>query len=266
MIGALWKINFRTNRTIILLITAIYSTYSTLLITVFNPKSMSNMNDIIHAKLPNGLVTALGINIGTTLISFMATILFGIMLYILPMIVMVSVNKQLLAGMVEKGSMAFLLATPHRRWKIALNQALFSVVAVSIVFAGLATVDSLFAHFNYPGRLDIGQYWELAGYAAVFYFAMSSVAFVASALANSSSGYYAVGAGVPMVWVLCDMLANSGGSLADFKYATLFTLFDPNKLFAGSDWVPITIGIFVAIAVVLYTVGICLFAKRDLPL
>lgn len=266
MSWTLFKVNVRNSRTLLIILSAIYSLYSMLLISVFDSANLSEWNKLLQMKLPQPLIAATGIHFGATLLSFMANILYGLLMYILPMILMISVNNQLVAAMVEKGSMAYVLASPNSRWKVIFTQAVYSVFSITMIFTVLATVDSIFAKIVYPGNLDIGQLWKLNGYAILFYIAMSSISFLASCLANDTRQSMAIGAGVPLLFVLFDMLGNYGGSLAWCKYFSLFTLFNPDWLFEGDAFRFVAMGIFVGIAVLFYGVGMRIFTRKDLSI
>jgi ABC-2 type transport system permease protein len=266
MIWPLFKLNFRNNRGLLGILALVYALYSMMLISIFNPNSVKELNTLIEAKMPKSLLVAMGIHVGTDLLSFMATILYGVILYIVPMILMVSVNNQLVAAMVEKGSMAFLLATPHSRKRIAITQAVYSVFAVTALFAVLTTVDSAFASIVYPGRLAVFPFIKLNGYAILLFYALSGISFLASVVANETRVSYMFGAGIPFMFVLFDMLANSGGKLAWFKYVTLFTLFEPDRLFAGDVFASIGMVVFTILSIFLYSVSIVYFSKKDLAI
>lgn len=266
MSWTLFKVNLRNNRTLLFILSAIYSLYSMLLISVFDSANLSEWNKLLEMKLPQPLIAATGIHFGATLISFMANILYGLLLYILPMILMISVNNQLVAAMVEKGSMAYVLASPNSRWKVIFTQAVFSMFSITLIFIVLATVDSLFAKIAYPGNLDIGQLWQLNVYAILFYIAMSSISFLASCSANDTRQSMAAGAGIPLLFVLFDMLGNYGGSLEWCKYFSLFTLFNPDWLFESNAFRFVAMGIFIAISVVCYGIGMKIFTGKDLSI
>jgi ABC-2 type transport system permease protein len=240
--------------------------YSMMLISVFDSANLSEWNKLLQMKLPQPLIAATGIHFGSTLLSFMANILYGLLMYILPMILMISVNNQLVAAMVENGSLAYVLASPNSRRKIIATQAIYSVFSITVIFLVLGTVDSVFASVVYPGNLDVGQMWQINLYAISFYIALSGISFLASCLANETRQSMMLGAGIPLLFVLFDMLGNYGGSLAWCKYFTLFSLFNPDWVFNGDSFRYVAMLIFAAIAVVLYGSGIWLFTRKNLAM
>ena len=62
------------------------------------------------------------------------------------------------------------------------------------------------------------------------------------------------------------MLANMGGKLANLKYATVFTLFNPKAIIAGEISAWWMCGALVVLGVIFFVIGIARFEKRDLPL
>ncbi|WP_242948019.1 hypothetical protein [Clostridium baratii] len=102
----------------------------------------------------------------------------------------------------------------------------------------------------------------------VLYFlqvAVSSICFFASCISNDTKLYFTIGAGVPILFYLLQALANMGGKLENFKYFTLFTLFNTSDIIAGES-ILVPILVFLSVAIVFYGAGIYIFSKRDLPL
>ena len=70
MSWALFKANMRANRFIWFLIVAIYSFYSIMLIGMFDPDSVDALKEMLN-MLPPELINAMGMNVGTTLLTFL---------------------------------------------------------------------------------------------------------------------------------------------------------------------------------------------------
>jgi len=102
----------------------------------------------------------------------------------------------------------------------------------------------------------------------VLYFlhiALSGICFFASCISNDTKRSFTIGAGIPVAFFLIQMLANMGGKLENLKYFTLFTLFNTTDIIAGNSIVSPVL-ILLAVAIVLYGLGIFIFSKRDLPI
>ena len=86
----------------------------------------------------------------------------------------------------------------------------------------------------------------------------------ASCISNDTKRSLSIGAGVPIVLFLIQMLANMGGKLTNLKYFTIFTFFNANDIIAGKG-VVLSVSILLAVAIILYGTGIFIFSKRDIP-
>jgi len=96
-------------------------------------------------------------------------------------------------------------------------------------------------------------------------FAISGVSFMFSCIFNLSKNSLAFGAGIPAAFFIFELMAQVDDSLEWFKYLTLNTLFDPKAIInGGSYW--LQFGVLLIVGCVLYTIGIRVFQKRDLPL
>ena len=62
------------------------------------------------------------------------------------------------------------------------------------------------------------------------------------------------------------MLANMEGDLEVLRYATVFTLFDTDKILAAEPVGYIYMGILFGVGLILYMTGIFIFRKRDLSI
>jgi len=75
----------------------------------------------------------------------------------------------------------------------------------------------------------------------------------------------AVGAGLPLTFFVSNLLAKMGTNLQGFKYITLQTLYDTDKILSGSGYAW-QLAILAVIGIALYALGMIIFRKKDLPL
>ena len=87
------------------------------ILTVFTPSTMES----IAASSGNLPFNPLG-NI-STLIDFIANQYFGMMALILPMIYVITVGNKMIAGQVDRGSMAYNLSAPVTRTQVTFTNA-----------------------------------------------------------------------------------------------------------------------------------------------
>jgi ABC-2 type transport system permease protein len=259
----LFKREMKANNKLLIIFIYILSIYILSIVYMFNPSSSNAFDDII--KSMPGVMKAFGFALsGNTLIGFIATDLYGMILLMFPVIFYIILGNKLIAGYVDRGSMAYLLATPNKRVKIALTQALCMWVSIGLLITYATVAIIVSSALIHPGLLDIGK---LVLMNVVLYFlhvAISGICFLASCISNDTKRSFSIGAGIPIAFFLIQMLANMGGKLENLKYFTVFTLFNANNIISGKN-VVFPVIILVAIGIVLYGIGIYIFSKRDLP-
>lgn len=265
MSWALFKANLRVNRFLWLLIVAVYSFYSTILVSMFDPDSVDTLKNMLD-MLPAELMNAMGMNFGSTLLTFLSGTLYSLLLYLFPMILSIIINHRLIAVHVDKGSMSYLLSTSNSRIRIAVTQAVFSLISITAIFCWITILTLITSSAVFPGLLDTKHFILLNLYALLMYYTINGICFFASCLANEGKYSLGLGAGLPITFVLLQMLGDSGEKLNWIGNLSLFALFDPERLFAGDNFAYIGMGVFAAIAAVLYALGIFYFNKKDLPI
>ena len=70
------------------------------------------------------------------------------------------------------------------------------------------------------------------------------------------------GAGIPIVFIMIQMLSNMQGSMEGLKFATLLTLFDPQKLINGNNEGYLMLGGLLVVMIVCYGVGGIIFDRK----
>ncbi|WP_249899989.1 hypothetical protein [Paenibacillus sp. PK3_47] len=232
---------------------------------MFNPESVDALKDMLD-MLPAELMNAMGMNFGSTLLTFLSGTLYSILLYLFPMILSVVINHRLIAVHVDKGSMSYLLSTSNSRIRIAVTQAVFSLMSITAIFCWITVLTLITSSAMFPGLLDIKPFILLNLYALLMYYTVNGICFLASCLANEARYSLGLGAGLPITFVLLQMLGDSGEGLEWIGYFSLFALFDPERLFAGDSFAYMGMSVFAGLAAALYTLGIIYFNKKDLPI
>jgi ABC-2 type transport system permease protein len=176
----------------------------------------------------------------------------------------ISANRSI-ASHVDKGSMAYLLSTPNGRGKIAGTQGLFLFLSTTLMISFLTLIGIAICEFMFPGELDIKGFLLLNCGALLLYFALTGISFFASCLFNDTKNSLALGAGLPVGFLLLQMISDTGEKFEFLSYLSLYTLFDPAKITSDENYLFSFITLTV-IGIVLYITGVVVFKKRDLPL
>ncbi|WP_024615353.1 ABC transporter permease subunit [Clostridium sp. Ade.TY] len=261
---SLFKRDIKSNYKLILLFFAILTLYSVSIVYMYDPKTTNAFEEM--AKSMPELMKAFGMaSIGANLTEYIANYLYGLIVLMFPIICIIILGNKLIASYIDKGSMAYLLATPNKRVKIALTQAVFMWIASAVLLIYTSLLIIFFSNTIHGGELNIKIFIIMN---VVLYFlqvAVSGICFFASCISNDTKLYFTIGAGVPVLFYLLQALANMGGKLENFKYFTLFTFFNTGDIIAGKS-VAMPILIFLFVSIVFYGAGIYIFSKRDLSL
>lgn len=254
-IKGIWKM--------LLIFAAILTMYFTIIISMFDPALGSALNEFAEA-MPELMATVGMDPSSTTMISFMSAYLYGFIMLIFPMIFSIICANSLVARHVEKGSMTYLLAAPVKRRSVAFTQSM--VLCTGIVFlSAFATVLGIVAcEVSFPDELDIKGFVLLNVGALCLQLFIGAICFLASCVFSDTKLSIAFGAGIPALGFIIQMLANAGDELEGIKYATFFTLYNPEAVAAGETEALLGIAVLFVGALVLFFVAIAVFARKDL--
>lgn len=261
----LYKKELRGSWKSLVLFGAILTMYIVMIVDMFDPELADALKQF-EEMMPQ-LMSAVGMVGATdTLAGFMVTYLYGFLLLVVPMVYAILRGNALVARYVDSGSMAALLAAPVPRGRVVRTQ-LGALYTGQLLLVGYCTaVEAASAALLFPGELPPDQLLRMnAGLLALQWF-LGSVCFFFSCLCSDTRGSVALGAGVPTLMYLVQMLANMGGKLEPLRYATVFTLYDPTALAAGQAAGWRGAGILLAGALVLNLAAGAVFCRKDLPL
>ncbi len=263
---SLFRANIRENRMIWLVISLVFTFYLVVVTSLFSPDSARALEDFMD-MLPPVVMDMGGFNLmGTTLISTLAGYLYGMIIFMFPMILSAAVNHRLIARKVDGGSMAYLLATPNTRRKIAVTQAVSSMVSITAFFAVVVAATLAASAAMFPGMLDVPKALQLNAYALSMYLAFGGIGFLASCAAADGRLSLGLGVGIPVGFVFLQMVARAGADLRFFKYLTICTLFDPDAVLTGDGFVWLGMAAFLLLAAALYVIAVRVFERRDLSI
>lgn len=262
----LLRVNIKYNYVLWLIFVGILTLYFVIIVNLYNPATIEVMKDMLSA-LPPQLVDAMKFTIpDSSLAGFLAGYFYGFLILLFPLIYTVVLADRMIAKLVDHGSMAFLLATPNSRVKIAFTQAIFLIGTIILLLVFLTIVGLFVCEGLYPGMLNIPIFLSINIGVILLYFALSSIGFFASCLFNQSKHSLAIGGGIPVTFFLLHLLSGASKEVSGLKYLTLNTLFDPIEIIARNSNVIPSFFALAIIGLILYSGGIYIFSKKDLPL
>jgi len=116
-----------------------------------------------------------------------------------------------------------------------------------------------------PIDFDVMTYVNLNIGMILLLFAIGGISFMFSCIFNLTKNSLALGAGIPIAFLVIEIMAQTSSDLENLRFLSLNTLFDPSAITSGGTFAP-QFAVLAAIGVVLYMVGISVFKKKDLPL
>ncbi len=265
MNATLYKRELKGSWKLFAIFAAVLTMYIVMIIGMFDPK-MAEMLDQFTKVMPD-LMNAVGMKGDTsTLLGFMATYLYGMLFSVFPMVFSIIRGNALIAKYVDKGSMVTLLAAPVKRRTVAFTQMMTLVTCITAMVVFITAMQLAAAQAQFPGELDTGKLLAINAGLLCLQLFIGAICFFASCLFSDAKYSVAVGAGVPVVMYVIQMMANMGGNLEKAKYLTFFTLFNADQIIAGESGAVIGMLVLLAGAAVLFAAGIAVFSKKDLSI
>ena len=265
MVCTLFKRNMRSSLKILIALFAVISMYTAVIVYMYNPE-LSEMLSGYQEVLPDMMAVVGMTGIATNILEWIQIYLYGFIMILFPMIFGIIVVNKLIMSYIDSGSMASLLSSPHSRTRIILTQAVTSVFLMFILMAAVTLLGFFCSHAMFPGELDTARYIELNASLLLMQFMNLGIGFTAACFCSESRHFYLLGAGIPILFFLFQMLSNMGGSMEKLKYFTLYFLFPAEKIVqAGGDVWPRNL-IMASIALALFAAGILWFRRRDLSI
>lgn len=259
----LYKREMKGSWKILLIFAAILTLYISIIVSMYDPE-MANMLEQFSEALPE-IMAAVGMVGGASnLAGFLSSYLYGFLLLIFPMVYTILRANGLVARYVDRGSMVSLVAAPIKRRTIALTQMLVLITGIAALLLYCTILEIGCSAIMFPGELDIPAILKLNVGLLCLHLFIAGICFLASCLFSDTKYSLGMGAGIPALMYILQMLANVGGNAKNVKYATFFTLFNADRILAGETMAIIGVIILFIGAIALYVTSTLVFCKRDL--
>lgn len=246
-----------------LIIYAVLCMYTIVIIYMYEPKMADMLNQ--YQEMMPGIMSAVGMTgVASSLLEWMQIYLYGFLMLLFPLIFIIILVQKLLMGYIDNGSMANLLATPNSRGKLIRTQALSVILWMGILMTAVTAVGIVGSQMMFPNELNVKRYIMLNGSTLLMQLLICGIVFLAACVCSEAKNYYALGAGLPILFFLMQMISNMGEKLENLKYLTVYTLLPASKIVEGESGVWCQNVIMFVLAVVLFSGGIWWFCRRDL--
>jgi len=267
----LLKRELKANYKIILIFIAVLAMYTSVIVWMYGAfvADIGNQNNSLFQMMEQmpELANMFGFSLQSTdYTSFLSSYLYGMIMLIFPLIYIIIMSNKLMTRYIDKGSMAYLLATPNSRKKIAATQMLFYILSTTsiLILAGLFIF--IESAIKYPGTIDIGKFLLLHFGCLSFHIMLCGIFFAISCSFSESKKTLGLCSSIGIGFYLIDMLSNMGSSLDCLKFLTIFSLFDSNGLLNYEPLSIIFIFLMLLISSISFGLGIYQFSRRDLSI
>ena len=134
---------------------------------------------------------------------------------------------------------------------------------VIIVFY-ITILGIIFCEFKFPNLLDFNAWLLINLGVLLLHLAIGSISFLSSCIFNDSRKSLLFGAGIPILFLVLNMLKNAAVDYEWLQYTTLMTLYNPSDVLNNISIVMPYLVLFI-IALVFYALGCIIFTKKDIP-
>ncbi|MCD9024736.1 ABC transporter permease subunit [Cohnella silvisoli] len=224
--------------------------------------------DELVQTMPEGVGKAFGLNGFGSAEAFISGEYYGLILVLILSIVCVQVSTQLMAKLVDQGSMAYLLSSPTTRGKVAFTQAsvlttgLFLIMAVTTI-AGFAG-NAWFLGDGYV--FDTSKFIQMNVAAFLLFFAVGGVSFLVSSLSNDEKKALSISGLITFGFFSLDLVGKFSEKIDWVRNISIFSLYKPGEIINGNADLAVPFLILAVIGLVSISLAIVLFRKRDLLL
>lgn len=265
MILTLFKMTLKKNWRLLLIFIVILAIYCITIISIFDPNDMAEFEAMMN-MFPESLMSAMGFSgAATELTSYMASWLYGLLMIAFPMIYSIILGNRLVAKLVDNGSFAYLLSTPNSRVKIIMTQGIYALFSVAVLGLSMFGLGAVISHIMFPGLLEVGAFFSLNLTTTLVNMLTLMISFFFSCVFNETKYSLGFGGGIPLVFLLMNMLSGASKKLKIIKSFTIYGFYDPVEVAQGGDVVGINL-FYIGATIILLLLGVTIFKKKRLPL
>lgn len=257
--------NMKNNTLLLLLFVALMSIYLAVIIYMYDPNGIGALVDMLTI-LPVTLVNAMGFGtIDSGLTGFIASMFYGFLIYLFPMVYCIILANRLVAKWVYEGSFTSLLSTPNSRIKIIVTQGIYMLASIAVLFTVLFLVGYGMSEHFFPGMLDVKVFLKLNLGACLMTMTIGMFCFFFSCLFNSTKPALFFGALIPIVFFLLNTLSKLSEKTAFLGKFSLYNAFDGLAIVNGQSSITLICGGFAIIILVLFVSAVGVFSLKRLP-
>jgi ABC-2 type transport system permease protein len=230
-------------------------------------KTTKPLNDMLNA-MPAGMTKAFNLQNGFgSFESFISGEFYGLLFTLIVSVFCVMIPTQLMAKLVDQGSMAYLLSTPTTRGKVAFTQASVFLTGLFLISAITTACGILGVRiFINASSFHADRFIQLNLAAFALFFALGGISFLVSSLSNDEKKAMGTSGMIIFGFYSLDIIGKISEKVDWLRDFTIFTLYKPAEVVNGKGDLVQNCIILFAIGLIAFIVSILVFRKRDLPL
>ncbi len=261
----LFKTTLKNNWFLFLIFIGVLTMYLSVMISMYDPDDILALTNMME-MMPADFVKALNFaGTPTGLSDYLANFLYGLLMFAFPMVYCIILGNKLVAKLVDNGSFAYLLSTPNSRNKIIITQGIYALLSIVVMFLFIFTMGVLISETMFKGALDIKNFFRLNVTTMLVNTTVLMICFFFSCLFNDSKKALGFGAGIPIAFLLLQMLGGSSDNIKILKDISIYGFYDPVAVVLGTEVLSVNI-IYIIITSALFIASIFVFNKKRLPL
>lgn len=232
---------------------------------MYNPEDMNKLLSMFEL-FPAEMMKALGFaEVFTDMTGYLASWLYGLLMIGFPMVYSIILGNRLIAKTVDSGSIACLLTTTKSRVVIIVTKWIYGYGSIIILFGLLFICNVGFCLLTYPDYFNIGAFFRLNITIVLVNLLVLSIVLFFSSVFNETKFSLAFGAGIPITFLLINMLAGGNSNLEFLKYFSIFGWYSPLAIINGESYLLVNC-IYLILIVLLTVFGILIFRNKRLPI
>ncbi|MGM0368652.1 MAG: ABC transporter permease subunit [Actinomycetota bacterium] len=259
------KTELKKNSTLLLIFFGVLTMYMAIMISMYDPNDIEALTSMLDL-FPEDVMKAMGFSgVITGLTSYLASWLYGLLMFGFPMVYCIILGNRLVSKMVDNSSFAYLLSTPNSRVKIIITKGIYAITSVGILFAALFGTGVLFASLMFPGTLDIYEFFRLNLTTMLVNMAVMMICFFFSCLFNETRLSLGFGAGIPIAFLFMKMLGGASSEAEILKKLSIYGFYGPVELVNGGEILGVNL-IYTGIIIILFISSVVVFKNKRIPL
>jgi ABC-2 type transport system permease protein len=242
--------------------------YLCLVLWVYPSIASSSALNTVLKTMPQSMLKVFGLQAGIQQVGdYLSGEFYGLIYVIIMAVFTLTTASKLVAHLVDRGPMAYLLASPVSRVRVAWTQAVvlltgMFIISVFTTIGGWLGAAWLVKHQH----LDIGPFVQMNLIGFLLFAVVSGYSFLCSCAFNDEKKALGTSATITLVFYGLNLVGKLSDKVAWMKNLSVFTAFDAQGILHGHVHVIQTaLGLAVG-AAILFIAGVLVFRQRELPL